>query len=153
MATLHSSCGTPHPRAMQHGQPPYHQYIAEQIVHHLKNVVLPKMIMEESFLHENSVILRQEQEQSSVCFVQSMVEGSENVEPFHDSTYKWVGLGKNAFRLLQFSPPTWKPPVKITLLQKESDFARLEIAKVLCADATTTKVRHLLTEVTKITVD
>lgn len=57
------------------------------------------------------------------------------------------------FRLLKFSPITWKPPVKITLLQKESDFACLEIAKVLCADATTPTVRHLLTEVTKTTVD
>ena len=224
MTTLRSSCGTPNPRAMQHGQPPYHQYVADQIVHHLQNVVFPKMIVEESFSKADSSILRQEQVQSSVCFgqwgkadqieerklpalvlqnngfemsspfsgredkvtlnannvsssvvlscpkqyqsikiawvahtwqnetvffsVQSMVEGAENEEL---STSINLGLGGNAFRVLKFSPPTWEPPLKITLLQKESDFARLEIAKVLCTDVTNPKVKRLLNEVPKTT--
>lgn len=70
MKTLRSSCSKLNLGAIKHGQPPYHQYVADQIVHHLKNVVFQKMIMEENFSSANSVIVRQEQEQSSIGFGQ-----------------------------------------------------------------------------------
>lgn len=70
MVSLRSSCNPNEtPNHALHGTPSYHDYVADQLVHHFQNVVFPQLKEMEDATHDQ--VIRQgmeEEDHNSVCF-------------------------------------------------------------------------------------